>query len=372
MKFWTMVNGFPGKTGKRAAIAEEHGWDGILVPDSQNLTGDPYMNLGVAAHVTDKLLLKTGVTNSHTRHPAVTATSIASVQVESGGRATLGIGRGDSALAYIGLAPMAVDPFFAYVSKVQAYLRKENVPFDVADAVAAGAREVAEMKLGGRPSESQLRWWLHADVPKPPVEIAASGPRVIRGAALIADRINFGAGSDPARIQWGIDLAHEARAESGLDLPPIEFGATIAVTVDDDADAARRSAAATTLAPIIRFSVMHGKPVGPVSPEVREALLRVHSQYDMNRHGRPGRQTAGIDDVLVEAFAIAGTPEYCIDRICRLAEIGLTHMDVVSHWKVDEETGEVTQPQLTETVLAGVRARLGETASAAALVKEGV
>lgn len=369
MKFWTMVNGFPGRTGQRAAVAEQHGWDGILVPDSQNLTGDPYMNLGVAAHFTENLLLKTGVTNSHTRHAAVTATSIASVQVESGGRATLGIGRGDSALAYIGLAPMAVDPFFEYVRRVQAYLRKESVPFDVTAAVAAGAKEVGSLNLGDRPAESQLRWWRHADVPKPPVEVAASGPRVIQGAALVADRINFGVGSDPARIKWGIDLALQARAASGLDLPPIEFGATIAVTVDDDAEAARRSAAATTLAPIIRFSVMHGKPVGPVTPEVHEALMRVHSEYDMNRHGRPGRQTAGIDDVLVEAFAIAGTPDYCIDRISELAEVGLTHMDIVSHWKVDEATGEVTQPQLTEAVLPGVHARLGEPVPQAVLAK---
>ena len=48
----------------------------------------------------------TGVTNPATRHPAALATAIATVQEESGGRAILGIGRGDTALFHLGRTPM--------------------------------------------------------------------------------------------------------------------------------------------------------------------------------------------------------------------------------------------------------------------------
>jgi alkanesulfonate monooxygenase SsuD/methylene tetrahydromethanopterin reductase-like flavin-dependent oxidoreductase (luciferase family) len=83
--------------------------------------------LALAASVTSKLLLRPGVTNSFTRHPAVTAASILTVQIESKGRAVLGIGRGDSALAHLGLAPMPVPLFRKYVERVQGYLRGEEL-----------------------------------------------------------------------------------------------------------------------------------------------------------------------------------------------------------------------------------------------------
>ena len=65
----------------------------------------PAMALG--ARVTDRLRFMTGVTNPATRHPAALATAIATVQEVSGGRAILGIGRGDTALFHLGRQPMA-------------------------------------------------------------------------------------------------------------------------------------------------------------------------------------------------------------------------------------------------------------------------
>ena len=68
-----------------ARLAEESGFDGLLLADSQNLVGDPFVELGVAAGVTHRIGLGTGIVNLVTRHPAVVAAAIASVQVESGG-----------------------------------------------------------------------------------------------------------------------------------------------------------------------------------------------------------------------------------------------------------------------------------------------
>jgi alkanesulfonate monooxygenase SsuD/methylene tetrahydromethanopterin reductase-like flavin-dependent oxidoreductase (luciferase family) len=105
---------------------------------------------------------------------------------------------------------------------------------------------------------------------------------------------------------------------------------------------------------------MHGSVVGPVSPELEQELLQLHASYDMNRHGRPGRQTDLVSDTLMDTFAIAGDPEYCIRRITEIAALGITHMDIVSGWGVDLATGEVSQPLLTEKVLPGVHAALGD------------
>jgi 5,10-methylenetetrahydromethanopterin reductase len=108
MEVWTTGLSLPRVAARMATRAEDAGFDGMVVVDSQNLAGDCYVALAMAARETERLQLATGVTNPFTRHPAVTASAIASIHVESGGRAVLGIGRGDSALAHIGRAPARV------------------------------------------------------------------------------------------------------------------------------------------------------------------------------------------------------------------------------------------------------------------------
>ena len=111
MQLW--VPGLPiaRLAAAQAERAEQRGWDGILFADSQNLAGDVYVTLALAAEATGRIAIGTGVTNPYTRHPAVTAASIATIQELTEGRAVLGIGRGDSALAYLGLAPAPVPVF---------------------------------------------------------------------------------------------------------------------------------------------------------------------------------------------------------------------------------------------------------------------
>ena len=78
----------PGRTADVARMAEDDGWDGIAFTDSQSLTGDVFVALGLAAQATSRLKLATGATNPATRHPSIVASAISTVQVESGGRST--------------------------------------------------------------------------------------------------------------------------------------------------------------------------------------------------------------------------------------------------------------------------------------------
>jgi alkanesulfonate monooxygenase SsuD/methylene tetrahydromethanopterin reductase-like flavin-dependent oxidoreductase (luciferase family) len=122
------------------------------------------------------------VTNPYTRHPAVTAAAIASVQELSEGRAVLGIGRGDSSLAYLGLAPAPVAVFGSYVERVQAYLRGDEptAPDEALPGIDAGSLPLGR-RPGRRPSgwpgrrsrRSRSTWWPRVlgsspSVPAPP------------------------------------------------------------------------------------------------------------------------------------------------------------------------------------------------------------
>ena len=316
---WATGISLPGVAVRMAQRAEADGFDGWFVVDSQNLAGDCYVALAQAAAATERIRLGTGVTNPFTRHPAVTASAIASVHAASGGRAVLGIGRGDSALAHLGLAPAPVDLFERYLAQVQAYLRGEEVDF--ADLGSDAVADVGSLGLAGQPTSSRLHW-LPPDLPKVPVTVAATGPRVIDAAARTADRVTFALGADPERLAWGVERARAIRSD-------VEVGAFVNVVCHEDADVAR-ALASGGMSTFARFNVMHGTTHGPMGDDARSLLQDVHDAYDMRRHTQAGSpQAERLTDAFAEGFAVLGPADRCIERLRGLADLGLTHLVIV-------------------------------------------
>ena len=307
MQLWTTGVASARGAARTAQEIEAAGWDGMLVVDSQNLSGDPYVSLALAATVTTRIGLGTGVTNSVTRHAAATATAIASVHRISNGRAVLGIGRGDSALAHLGRAP---------------------------------ARLTSGSKGGT----------------KVPVEVAASGPKVIALSALHAERVMFTLGADVERLAWGIELAKKTRRDAGLDPDAIAFGAYVNLGCHTDIGAARGlvRGGLTTFA---RFSVMHGKANGPVSARDRAQLETLVTNYDMKAHTRgDSRQAGTLADDFVDRFAIVGTPDRCIERLRALKALGLDKVAISGGMRgASAEDAAVSKRLVAEQVLPGMR-----------------
>ncbi len=316
---WTSGISLPGVAVRMAQRAEADGFDGWFVVDSQNLAGDCYVALAQVAAATERIQLGTGVTNPHTRHPAVTASAIASVHAASGGRAVLGIGRGDSALAHLGLAPAPVRAFERYLVQVQAYLRGDEVAFE--DLGVEGVDDASSLELAGRPESSRLHW-LPRDLPKVPVTVAATGPRVIEVAARHADRVSLALGADPERVAWGIAQAHAVASD-------VAIGAFVNVVCHDDRDTAHALASGST-STFARFNVMHGSTHGPMADGSRAVLQDLHDAYDMREHTRAGSpQAERLTADFTDRFAVLGPPDHCIARLHALVELGLHHLVIV-------------------------------------------
>ena len=212
MELWTMRVPEPGTVVAQAEAAEHAGWDGITFTDSQNLIGDPFVAVALAANATERLRFATGVTNAFTRHPAALANVAVTVQETSGGRFVLGIGRGDTALFHLGRKPEPVEQFAAAVTDLQAYLANET------------------LDCNGRPS--RLLFLDRCRQPKVPLDVAVSGPRIIAlgDAAGELDHAwarhrdverNLGLPApsqelQPARVAVGVDrFAREVRLQVG-------------------------------------------------------------------------------------------------------------------------------------------------------------
>jgi 5,10-methylenetetrahydromethanopterin reductase len=286
----------------------------------------------------------------------VSAASIQTVQVESDGRAIFGIGRGDSSVTHLGFAPAPVSEFAHYVDRVQGYLRGEEVPFEVEQDGKGVLKTADSLHLKDGPTGSKLRWMRHAEVQKVPVDGAASGPKVIAACATRCDRVTFAIGAAPERIQWAIDIAKRARVEAGLDPNGIKFGVMLNVSAHPDRALAIESIRGS-IGSTARFSVMHGKVMGPVSDEVREGLLAIHAAYDFNRHARRGSHTAAITDAIVDTFTVAGPSEHCIERLAALRELGITRFHVLaSDWRgLDPSLKETCTRLMADEVLPGLR-----------------
>jgi 5,10-methylenetetrahydromethanopterin reductase len=349
LEIWTNGAGLPRTFVARAQQAEAAGFDGVTIVDSQNLSGDCYVALGLAARATERIRLGTGVTNPFTRHPAVTACAIATVHAESGGRAVLGIGRGDSALAHLGYAPAPVAQFERYLVQLQGYLRGEEVPFGP-DA------NVESLGLATVPAASRIEWIRPGRYPKVPVDVAATGPKVIRLAARVADQVTFAVGADTRRLEWAIATAKAARAAAGLDPEGIPFGAYVNVVAHDDPDVARQLGEGG-LSLFARFSAMYGTATGPASDVERNVAEAIHDAYDMTRHNRAGSvQAAMITPEFAKEYAIFGPVNFCVERLREIVRLGIRRLVVVGPTReANPAEASMAESRFAEEVMPAIR-----------------
>src|SRR4051812_48227885 len=243
--------------------AEEAGWDGITFTDSQNLVGDPFIAMALGAKVTERLQFMTGVTNPATRHPAALATVAATVQEESGGRVVLGLGRGDTALFHLGRKPMALADFFARTEELHTYLQGGT------------------LDINGHPS--RLRWLDRARQAAVPIDIAASGPKVIAFSARTVERITFALGAGAERMAWGIDLARTHAKDAGRASDAVSFGAYVTVACHPDV-ATARDLVRGSVAAFAHFSAMPGSTGAGLGESDQAVVAEVGRRYDSNLH----------------------------------------------------------------------------------------
>jgi 5,10-methylenetetrahydromethanopterin reductase len=212
-----------------------------------------------------------------------------------------------------------VPVFGRYLRRLQGYLRGEDVPF--ADNADEDVDSVDALGLGDQPTASRIQWI--ANLPKVPLDVAASGPRVIGLAAVVADRITFAVGADQERLAWAIEVARTARRDAGLDPDGLGLGAYVNVAVHPDRAVARQLVAGG-LSTLARFNVMHGTPVGPYDDSSAAMLTELHSRYDMNHHTQSGSvQAATITADFADRYAVLGGVDEVVARLQEMAGLGL-------------------------------------------------
>ncbi len=317
MEVWVHQFSFAGKTAAAARQIEEWGFDGMLLADSQDLNADIWVELALAAEATSTLKLGPGVTNLVTRHPTVTASAASSLQIESGGRVVLGLGRGDSAVSKIGLGSQPVAEFEVGLGQLQTLLSGETVTLE-------------------NGTEAGIEWLAAAGAPKVPVVVAATGPRVISAAAPQAEMIDFTVGAEPSRLEWAIGHAREAAGDREISL-----GAFLDIGVSEDLATARNLIRGST-AILARFGVESSSTEG-LSDQTRAGIEQLASEYEEAGHGKSKSAAArDLSDEFIDRFGVCGSPDQVTEKLKELAALGLDRIVMVPG-SLDADPSAVTE-----------------------------
>jgi 5,10-methylenetetrahydromethanopterin reductase len=290
----------------RAGRLEAAGFDQLWLAD-ERLLRNVYVGLAAMAAGTHRSRIGPSVTNPYTRHPALTAAAIATVDELSGGRAVLALGAGG------GLEQFGIDR----VNPVGA-LREAT---EIIRGLTAGQK----VDFAGRHftvNGAQLNF----PGRQIPVYLAARGPRILELAGEVADGVIIGGFAQPAGLGYALDRVASGLDRAGRGWADIDVVAWLYTCVSDDREAARRAVSRMVMASVITSRTILDQ-LGIVLPD--ELADRVAS----------GRWTYAEDEMLaaarllpeevIEAFAVYGTAQECVRRLREIRSCGARQLAFV-------------------------------------------
>lgn len=298
----------PGVLEADARLAEEEGFDLVGLGDSQSIWRDVYASLATVARATDDVRIGPAVTNPVTRHPAVTANSICTIDELAGGRTILGMGSGDSSVQTIGERPARLADLEEHVSIHQSLTRGRPAEYD---------------------GETIRIEWVEDTNPSPnvPVFLGAEGPKTLELAGRIADGVFIGTGLFPELIEESVERVTAGAEAAGRDPDEIETWVLAKANVNETTAAAIdeiKMALAASANHAFRFT-LEGKRV---PDEYREPIRQLQAEYVPHEHEELGQtrnrelvEELGLTEYLSDRFAVAGTPADCREKLAEIDSI---------------------------------------------------
>jgi 5,10-methylenetetrahydromethanopterin reductase len=295
------------------AMEDPDGWDALAV-------------LGALARATERVRLGTGVVNPYYRHPSLIAASMATLDLLSGGRAFLGIGRGQGEWYATAMGIPVGRPALALEEALGLMGQWWTPPMRATSGEAATEFAVRGWERTFRPVQPHL-----------PVYLAAVGPRALRLAGRRCDGVLFNDLSSIRFMREAIDQVRVEAAAAGRDPDALAFYARAAVTITDDPEAhwERRKATVAiihALPGMERLLTSDGFDTERIIADVRRAMrtdeiLAAGGGFgDLRRGGDLDAARAAIPTDLMRELVVAGTVAEVRERLALFAAIGVTHV----------------------------------------------
>jgi probable F420-dependent oxidoreductase len=300
-------------TRQAEAAGFQYGW----IFDSHVLWLEPYPLLTLMAANTKNMRLGTCVTNPATRDITVTASLFATLNLISGGRMQLGIGRGDSSRRVLGKKPVTSAHLEESVQKFRDLTGGNEIDYE------------------GR--SAKFTW---AEGGVPPVWVAGYGPKVLDLAGRIADGVILQF-ADPDLIAWCVGFVKKGAEAVGRDPRKIEIMSAAPVWISDDLKVGRER---------VRWfpALVSNHVVDLVSkykpeelPPALTSYIRNRGQYDYLHHCEVDSSNAEfVSDEVTDRFCLLGPAAAHIKKLRALARAGVTQFNIYLMCGDEEDTLE--------------------------------
>jgi 5,10-methylenetetrahydromethanopterin reductase len=297
----------PSRLVDLAQLAERTGYDFVWLAD-ERFFREVYASLTLCALRTERVKLGPCVTDPYSRHPALTAMAIATLDEICGQRAVLGLGAGVSGFRELSIARER--PAVAMreaVELIQQLLAGERVSYE--------GQHIAfrEGRLDFTPVRSHV-----------PIYVASQRPAGCRTAGRMADgAIMQGCVAEPL-LRFFRQMVAEGARQRGRDPSTIDLVARINVCVHEDRGAAQEAMkfgivrSLISQAPDFFAFIQAGLTVPSTLRERVSALPYTHD------HAPLQALATEIPDEFVEALTLAGPPAEVAAGVLRIARGGIT------------------------------------------------
>jgi probable F420-dependent oxidoreductase len=302
--------------------AEQAGFEYTWIFDSHVLWMDPYPLMTLMAANTRHMRIGPCVTNPAVRDITVTASLFATLNLISGGRMDLGIGRGDSSRRVLGKKPVTSKELEQSIQSFRDLTAGREIEYD------------------GQPT--RITWSKQS----PPVWVAGYGPKVLNMAGRVADGIILQF-ADPDLIEWCMGFVKEGARQAGRDPKSIEVMAAAPVWVSDNLEVAREHVRWFPALVSNHVVDLLSKYPEQELPSALTSYVRDRGGYDYQHHCKVGSDNADfVSDEVVDRFCLVGPVEAHRQKLRKLASVGVTQFNIYLMCGEEEQTLEIYEREV--------------------------
>ena len=284
--------------------AEDGGFEYGWIFDSHILWKEPYPLLTLMAANTRSLRLGTCVTNPAVRDITVTASLFSTLNLISGGRMELGIGRGDSSRRVLGKKPVTWSQLETAVQTFRALTAGQEVEYEG--------------------QATSIRWAPGS----PRVWIAGYGPKVLEMAGRVADGVILQF-ADPDLISWCTGFVRAGARQAGRDFSKIEIMAAAPSWVSSDVKLAREHVRWFPALVSNHVVDLIGRYRTEELPVSLTTYVRAREGYDYLQHCEvDGDNHSFVTDDVVDRFCLLGPAPAQSQKLQTLSAAGVTQFNL--------------------------------------------
>jgi len=286
-----------------AKRAEDDGFTYGWTFDSHILWQEPFVIYSRMLAETENMIVGPMVTNPGTRDWTVIASLFATLNEMFGPRTVCGIGRGDSALRYIGLKPVTLATLEEAMEVIKGLVAGDEVTYK------GHALQIPWIQEG---------WDL-------PMWMAAYGPKALDLVGRKTDGFILQL-ADPQILEWTAGAAKAAAAAAGRDPDEVKICVAAPAYVGDDIAHQRdqlRWFGGMVGNHVVDLVARYGEDESKV-PRVLSDYIKAREEYDYAHHGRSENpSTDFVPDDIVDRFCVLGPVDDHLAKLNELKDLGV-------------------------------------------------